>query len=92
MSFSAQGVLLSLILVFIVQSTFIFSHTLELKNSKIAFESSLDGNSEIDVMDYDGKIQIKLTNIANYDGYARWPLDGKQIAFVSDRDGNGNDG
>jgi len=59
-----------------------------LENTRIVFESSRDGNSEIYVMRADGAKQSRLTSHAGYEGFARWSPDGKQIAFVSDRDGN----
>ncbi len=71
-----------------IRVTETFSQSSDLANTKIAFETSRDGNSEIYIMDFDGKNQTRLTNNPAYDGSATWSPDGKKIAFVSDRDGN----
>ena len=55
---------------------------------RIAFESDRDGDSEIYVMDADGKNQTQLTNNNDDDGQPSWSPDGQRIAFVSDRDGD----
>ena len=64
---------------------------------RIAFISDRDGHpdrvpgwftSEIYVMDADGGNQQNLTNNPADDRYPSWSPNGKQIAFVSDRDGN----
>jgi Tol biopolymer transport system component len=56
--------------------------------SKIAFESSRDGNAEIYVMNADGTGQTRITNDPAWDAQPAWSRDGSEIAFVSDRDGN----
>ncbi len=43
---------------------------------------------EIYVMNVDGSEQKRLTNNFAFDGVSSWSLDGKKIAFVSNRDGN----
>ena len=56
--------------------------------ARIAFTSRRDGNSEIYVMDADGKNQRNLANNRDDDWWPSWPPDGKRIVFVSERDGN----
>ena len=52
---------------------------------QIAFTSARDGNSEIYVMDADGKNHRRLTNHPTTDFHPSWFPDGKQIAFSSYR-------
>jgi len=54
--------------------------------AQIAFVSDRIGNSEIYVMDVDGKNQRRLTNNHHDDWSPSWSPDGKLIVFVSDRD------
>ena len=54
--------------------------------AQIAFVSDRVGNSEIYVMDVDGKNQQRLTNNHHDDWSPSWSPDGKLIVFVSDRD------
>ena len=56
------------------------------QKSQIVFDSTRDGNSEIYVMDSDGRNQKRLTKNQAYDGYPAWSPDGQQIVFVSKRD------
>ena len=51
--------------------------------AQIAFVSDRDGNSEIYVMDANGKNQRRLTNNPASDYSPSWSPDGKRIAFVS---------
>ena len=56
--------------------------------SKIAFDSDLDGDAEIYLMDPDGSNVDKLTDNAISDSRPTWSPDGSKIAFYSDRDGD----
>ena len=53
----------------------------------IAFASERDGNSEIYVMDADGRNQTRLTRKLAHDRDPVWSPDRKKIAFWSDRKG-----
>ena len=54
---------------------------------KIAFNSTRDGNTEIYMMDTDGKQQVRLTQHPDADFQPVWSPTGEQILFVSNRDG-----
>jgi len=56
--------------------------------SRIAFDSTRDGNYEIYVMNSDGSNQTRLTNNSTNDARASISADGNKIAFGSNRDGN----
>jgi len=55
--------------------------------SKIVFESTRDGQSEIYVMNADGSKQLRLTNNSAADTAPAWSPDGTKILFTSLRDG-----
>ena len=57
---------------------------------KIAFSSTRDGNSEIYVMDIDGRNQVRLTDDPADDRDPSWSPNGDRIAFVSDRNNKAN--
>lgn len=54
---------------------------------KIVFNSTRDGNTEIYMMDTDGKQQVRLTRHPDADFQPVWSPTGEQILFVSNRDG-----
>ena len=58
------------------------------RESQIVFTSSRDGNSEIYVMDSDGKNQKRLTRNPKYDTHPSWSPDGQKIVFSSLRKGS----
>ena len=65
-------------------------------SSKIAYSSSrgvgkADQNTEIYVMDANGRNQVNLTNHPAWDYYPRWSPGGRQILFYSNREGNQDD-
>jgi Tol biopolymer transport system component len=55
---------------------------------QLAFESERDGNSEVYLVDANGRNLINLTNNESYDGTPAFSPDGGAIAFTSDRTGN----
>jgi len=56
--------------------------------TRIAFQSTRDGNEELYIMAADGTGVTRLTNNAVFDGEPAWSPDGTKIAFQSTRDGN----
>ena len=53
--------------------------------TEIAFSSYRDGNSDIYVIDADGKNLIRLTQNPGYDSIPNWSPVGRKIAFTSHR-------
>ena len=56
--------------------------------TKIAFDATRDGNTEIYVIDADGANPRRLTDDSGEDWAPDWSPDGSQIVFNSDRNGN----
>ncbi len=52
---------------------------------RILYESVVDGDSEVFVINEDGSAAANLTNRSGYDGMPSWSADGSEIVFVSDR-------
>ena len=73
----------------LVVSLFIQMHIAEngyaARRTKIAFASTRDGNSDIYVMDGDGRNQRSVTVHPAADFLPAWSPDGRKIAFVSNR-------
>jgi Tol biopolymer transport system component len=57
--------------------------------TKIAFETSRDGDREIYVMNADGSDPTNLTEHSDADYFPAWSPDGTKIAFMTDRESDG---
>ena len=53
----------------------------------VAYHSTRTGNSEIWLRHLDGRPEAQMTNHPAWDLYPDWSPDGRQLIFVSDRDG-----
>ncbi len=56
--------------------------------SRLAFESGRDGNSEIYVMNGDGSGLVRLTDNPNLDEWPSWSRDGTKVAYASGVEGD----
>ncbi len=54
----------------------------------LVFDSDMNGNKDVYVMDLATRNTTQLTNAPGYDGAPAWSPDGGRIVFVSDRNGN----
>ena len=59
--------------------------------SRIAFDSDRTGDRDIFTMNADGSAQTNLTGSGGLDAHPTWSPDGTRLAFISARDGNGDD-
>ena len=57
---------------------------------RIAFASDRDGDFEIYMINADGTSLVRLTESKGVDYPSSWSLDGRKLAFVSDRNGSYN--
>jgi len=53
----------------------------------VAYHSTRTGNSEVWLRHLDGRPETQMTNHPAWDLYPDWSPDGRQLIFVSDRDG-----
>lgn len=56
--------------------------------TRIAFDSSKEGNRDIYVIDRDGTNEVKITDFSGPDTRPRWSPDGTKLLYDSDRSGN----
>ena len=85
MSFKTRRLFAAALVISLLIQMQIAGYGYAFRRTKIAFTSMRDGNTEIYVMDGDGKNQRRLTVNPTNDQYPTWSPDGKKIAFVSSR-------
>lgn len=55
--------------------------------SRIAFQATRGEEYDIDVVRVSDRVRTRLTTTREYDGAQSWSPDGREIVFISSRDG-----